>query len=152
MAVDHRAAALRRYGVEQVAEQRHVARRVLVTRDDLVDGVDYHGLEAAILVAPNQRRGQLVERHRPSAQVEHQHVTAVRAATHRVVDVPEPVLAADAVKLQVHVEHLAARDTVSEPRLALGDADSQLHEKETLASLGGRGKEHLVALSQKATD
>ena len=154
MAVDHGTVQRAAHKVELVAELCHLVGRVLVTGDDLINGVEDHGGVAFFLGPADELWGQLVHGHGRAAQIPDVDVSQVlRGQAEGGVHVLEAMQAGGPVQLQIDVQYLAlCAGETAQPRPAFGDGDAQFDEGKALARLAGACQQHLVALAQHSGD
>ena len=119
--------------VELVAERAHFGGVVLITRDDLVNGIDDDGVEVLIPYTADEFRHKLVERNGMASEVPyHDAVRVLYGQTESIVNLKESIDRACRIDLKVHIQHTAFFAVEAEPRLAFCDSDAKLHEQKRL--------------------
>lgn len=104
MAVNYAVPCLRTYLVELVTERAHLGGIVLITRDDLVNGIDNDGVKVLIPHTSDEFRHKLVERHGMTSEVlDHDAVRVLYRKTEILVNLEETIDRACRINFKVHI-------------------------------------------------
>ena len=154
VAVDDRASQLAADVVELIAEVRHIAGGIFVTRDDLVNRIDDDRCEVHVLTPPDDDLCQLIHRKRLASEIPHDEIAGAGVHRHALcpVDVFQSVDERFLVDFQIDIEDFPLPASPSQKLTAGRNGKRQLHQPERLPRLRGACQYSLVPQTEDAVD